>query len=412
MVSRTIRGVLVLSAFFLFSTAGAAEYSSIQLVGNFAGIPCEPDDPANDMEYLGDHQWRKLKLINEPGEPDTIDFKFTAEGSYMPMHWGWSHVDGWGVAKYDWSPPSIVAILPEDGYWYFNFNDTTRVYSLERPDAAIEGRVRSDRPTGVPEGTCISLYSGADGLVESCVSFGDSLFSFDDLPAGEFSVTAAAPGYRDTTITSIITSEGSAEWVEIALVPVTAVQVTMADCERVSGGVLLTWTAYCCGNETGFEVYRNDTDDLGSAVRITPEPVYGVFDFSYLDECAEPQKDRYYWLVETGTDDPAVVGPLLAEGIPGMPGSLGQNYPNPFNPATTIPFSIGSPGAGSRVVLSFFDVSGRTVARYDLGVKPAGDHEFVWNPVLSSGTGVPSGVYYCRLQIGKEVYTRKMVLLR
>ena len=60
----------------------------------------------------------------------------------------------------------------------------------------------------------------------------------------------------------------------------------------------------------------------------------------------------------------------------------------------------------------FFDVAGRTIARHDLGPVPAGDHSFVWNPALSSGRPVPSGVYYCRLQIGKEVFTRKMILLR
>ena len=69
---------------------------------------------------VGDNVWRKLKLINEPGDPDTISFKFTADGSYLPAHWGWSFIDGWGIADYDWSPPSIVAIMPDSGYWYFS----------------------------------------------------------------------------------------------------------------------------------------------------------------------------------------------------------------------------------------------------------------------------------------------------
>ena len=99
----------------------------------------------------------------------------------------------------------------------------------------------------------------------------------------------------------------------------------------------------------------------------------------------------------------AIVGPLLAPGLPGVPSSIGQNYPNPFNPATTIPFTVGSAESGSRVTMVFYDVSGRTIARHDLGHRSAGDHTFVWNPALSSGRSIPSGVYYCRLQIGKEV---------
>jgi hypothetical protein len=147
-------------------------------------------------------------------------------------------------------------------------------------------------------------------------------------------------------------------------------------------------------------------------VRRNTEPVYGITSFSWFDECDDPLVDRYYWLVELGSDDPTIVGPLIAPGLPGVPSSIGQNYPNPFNPATTIPFTVGSAESGSRVTMVFYDVSGRTVARHDLGSRSAGDHTFVWNPGLSSGRSMPSGVYYCRLQIGKEVLTRKMILLR
>jgi hypothetical protein len=413
-----LTGVLLVGIFILFTVGvHAEEFGSIQLVGNFAGITCEPDDETNNMDPIGENVWRKLKLINEPGDPDTIffkvtaDFKFAADGSYMPDHWGWSFTEGWGIAFYGWNPVSIVSVMSDSGYWYFYFNDSTYEYWLDRPDAMIEGILESDQPD-VPTGSIVSLTSMSDGHVGSCLQFDGKNFNFSNLPEGEFTVLANAPGYRDTMITGIMTASGMVEQISLRLIPVTAVEVTSAQCERVDTGVIISWVAYCCGETAGFDIYRNDRPDLAAAVRRNEEPVYGITNFNWFDECDEPQVDRYYWLVELDSDDPTIVGPLLAKGLPGVPSSIGQNYPNPFNPATTVPFTVGSAGTDNRTTIAFYDVSGRTIARYDLGHRSAGDHTYVWNPALSSGRQIPSGVYYCRLQIGKEVFTRKMILLR
>lgn len=412
-----LKYVLSAGAFFIFCLCPAADsngqdFTSVQLVGRFGGITCEPDDAANDMEPDGARAWRKLKFINEPGDPDTIFFKFTADRSYLPKHWGWSLQHGWGIAAFDWNPPAIATVLPDSGYWHFCFNDSTFHYRLERPECSIAGVLLSVVAQSVPDAASVTLFSVIDGLVGSFASFTDSLFSFEHLPEGEFYLTASAPGYRDTTVSGIFTSSGECQWFTLQLEPETAVQVTSASCERISGGVLLTWTAYCCGARIGFDVYRSDIPDVATAVRRNAEPVYGVTSFAWFDECGDPLSDRYYWIVEVDSDDPAVIGPILAAGTPGVASSMGQNFPNPFNPATTIPYTIGAePGAGE-VTISFFDVSGRLIAGYNLGLKPAGRHSFLWNPVISSGTGLPSGVYYCRLRIGKDVFTRKMVLLR
>lgn len=411
---RRFRGVLYGTLFISMLPvlpARGADFASIQLVGSFGGITCEPDDPANEMTSAGPRLWSKVEFIDEPGSPDTILFKFTAENSYMPKHWGWSFAHGWGIAEYDWSPPSIAAVLPECGYWEFFFNDSTYEYRLDRPDARIDGELLSDLPAGVPAGASVTLINVVDGPVGACSSFDGTGFSFDHLPAGSFALAASAPGYRDTTVTGIITSRGESEWVSITLTPVTAVQVTSFSCERAGGGVMLTWSAFCC-ERTGFDVYRSDAPDRAAAVRRTAEPVFGTSSFSWFDECDRPHLDRWYWIVEIDSPDPTVIGPILAAGLPGVPSSVGPNFPNPFNPVTTIPYTVGSIERSSPVSISFFDVSGRLISSRDLGIQTAGDHAFVWNPVLSTGSQIPSGVYYCRLRIGKETFTRKMILLR
>ena len=82
--------------------------------------------------------------------------------------------------------------------------------------------------------------------------------------------------------------------------------------------------------------------------------------------------------------------------------SLSQNYPNPFNPSTEIHYSLQG---SSRIRMSVIDPAGREVAVLADGVRGAGEHR-----VSFSGDGLPSGIYFCRLQSNAGVVTQKMVL--
>jgi hypothetical protein len=84
--------------------------------------------------------------------------------------------------------------------------------------------------------------------------------------------------------------------------------------------------------------------------------------------------------------------------------SLAQNYPNPFNPSTTIFFSLPSK---SFVSLKVFDLIGRETAIIVSEEMSAGNYSKRWNAV-----GMPSGIYFCRLQAGSFTETKKFVLLR
>jgi hypothetical protein len=84
--------------------------------------------------------------------------------------------------------------------------------------------------------------------------------------------------------------------------------------------------------------------------------------------------------------------------------SLSQNYPNPFNPVTTIQFSLPSKSFAS---LKIFDVLGKEVTILISEELPAGEYSRQWN-----GAGLPSGVYFYRLQSGSFVQTKKLVLLK
>jgi photosystem II stability/assembly factor-like uncharacterized protein len=83
---------------------------------------------------------------------------------------------------------------------------------------------------------------------------------------------------------------------------------------------------------------------------------------------------------------------------------LEQNYPNPFNPTTTISFQLT---ANSFVTLKVYDVLGREVATLVNEAKLPGTYSVQWD-----AAGVASGVYFYKLQAGKFVETKKLLLLR
>lgn len=84
--------------------------------------------------------------------------------------------------------------------------------------------------------------------------------------------------------------------------------------------------------------------------------------------------------------------------------SLGQNYPNPFNPTTMINYQLP---VISRVTLRVYDVLGREVETLVNGRRSAGEHS-----VAFSGADLPSGVYFCVLEVGSYRETKKMLLLK
>ena len=84
--------------------------------------------------------------------------------------------------------------------------------------------------------------------------------------------------------------------------------------------------------------------------------------------------------------------------------NLSQNYPNPFNPSTNIKFNLPK---ASETKLIVYDALGREVALLVNEELKAGSYQVNWN-----ACGYISGVYFCRLETGDFVETRKMLLIK
>lgn len=92
--------------------------------------------------------------------------------------------------------------------------------------------------------------------------------------------------------------------------------------------------------------------------------------------------------------------------------ALRQNYPNPFNPTTIVEYAVPE---AAHVTIKVYSLLGEEVATLVSGKRAAGVFRTSWD-----ASGIPSGVYFYRLQAGaismgsgqSHVSVRKMVLLK
>jgi hypothetical protein len=87
---------------------------------------------------------------------------------------------------------------------------------------------------------------------------------------------------------------------------------------------------------------------------------------------------------------------------------LSQNYPNPFNPGTRIEYQIPKDGYVSLII---YNTLGQQIQTLISTEQTQGKYSVEWNPNSAAG-GLPSGIYYYRLQSGDFIQTKKMLYLR
>ncbi len=152
------------------------------------------------------------------------------------------------------------------------------------------------------------------------------------------------------------------------------------------------------------------------AVMISSEPDDGDYhSFTY-------SQSNGRWVVFSDANNPGNVfkylvrayvstGPATSAGrtLELVPGSfsLRQNYPNPFNPTTVIEYSLPGGPTRHRVSLRVYNLLGQEVATLFNGEQEPGRYRVPWN-----AAGLPSGLYYYRLQAGDYTETKAMLLLR
>jgi len=105
------------------------------------------------------------------------------------------------------------------------------------------------------------------------------------------------------------------------------------------------------------------------------------------------------------TDGFALAALDLADGLHLTPYTLQLSaFPNPFNSFTTISYTLPKAGWTSMDVMN---LNGRLVTRLVSARQEAGEYRAVWN-----GNGAGSGIYFLKLQAGRDVRMQKMMLVK
>jgi len=114
--------------------------------------------------------------------------------------------------------------------------------------------------------------------------------------------------------------------------------------------------------------------------------------------------------VSDGVVNDTIDCPTAVFDVPAPSVRLLPNRPNPFNPSTMVMFELKEPGV---VVLEVFDLVGRLVTTLMAGeMRSVGRHECSWNGRDAAGRDLPTGAYLCRLTVGGERSSRRLMLLR
>jgi hypothetical protein len=164
---------------------------------------------------------------------------------------------------------------------------------------------------------------------------------------------------------------------------------------------------------------RNTEDDSIVIERRRIYDSFGVIgevastDSVFIDTSTSAGTPYYYRLSVTMKDSaeiqsyPIMLNPVAASVRPlnvAVKFELYDNYPNPFNPSTTIRYALPY---SSNVALAVFNALGQQVATLVNWIQEAGYHE-----VMFDGSNLASGVYFYRIQAGRFVQTKKLILLR
>ena len=174
--------------------------------------------------------------------------------------------------------------------------------------------------------------------------------------------------------------------------------------------VKLNWQTATETNNWGYQVERRKIQDERSkeweAIGFvegngtTTEP----HSYSFIDE--NLQIGKYQYMLKQIDYDGSFEYSKIIEVNINIPDKflLKQNYPNPFNPLTKIEWQ--TPLAGFNV-LKIYDVLGSEVKTLVDEFLEAGKHSIDFN-----ASGLSSGIYFYKLNVGGNTYIKKMILLQ
>ncbi len=176
----------------------------------------------------------------------------------------------------------------------------------------------------------------------------------------------------------------------------------------VDNKVALNWATATEENNSGFDIERRNFDDVNNWTKVGFVSGAGTTtskqNYSFTDEIEKAGK-YVYRLKQLDFDGSFIFSNEVAVDVANpINFSLEQNYPNPFNPTTKISFSIPS---DSKISIKVFDMLGQEIATLINEYMTAGNYSTEFN-----ATGLPSGIYFYRMEADNFITIKKMTLMK
>jgi hypothetical protein len=187
-----------------------------------------------------------------------------------------------------------------------------------------------------------------------------------------------------------------------------------------AGGVIIVWEDRRFGS-FGYDIYAQRVRASG-AIAWAPNGVpvcQADFDQHYPVVVADtvggaivawedartfPGIDVYAQRVATDGVMPTAAEPLTRPAFTLLPAR-----PNPFGTTTDLTFQLAQPAT---VSIEVFDVAGRRVRAFTQGAQPDGWRTVSFDGRDDDGQPLPSGVYFCRVDVAGQQATQSLVLAK
>lgn len=157
-----------------------------------------------------------------------------------------------------------------------------------------------------------------------------------------------------------------------------------------------------------------DGDGFVNLVVQTDAPVLSVFDF--VDVPWVPSENPWQMfrhnVAKTGSYfTPTVVDVSETNDAAPAVSSVLAPRPNPAGAGPIVlPFQVGT--GTDQVRMRVFDVTGRIVRTLADGRFPSGRYRISWDGRRATGDPIPAGTYFVRTEIGRDVFDRKITIVR